>query len=145
MIRFNKKGQFNVPFCQKPNRFSKAYITKICNQIQRIYDVMEGKDWEFRTCPWQETMEQARESDYVYLDPPYIGRDTCYVGEWPDSEAVSLADYAKKFPLMFVYPCGKKINFALMNIFINIGLILRGLIQPIFIIGWKRRKSPSYD
>ena len=98
MIRFNKKGQFNVPFCQKPNRFSKAYITKICNQIQRIYDVMEGKDWEFRTCPWQETMEQARESDYVYLDPPYIGRDTCYVGEWPDSEAVSLADYAKKIP-----------------------------------------------
>lgn len=24
MIRFNKKGEFNVPFCQKPNRFAKA-------------------------------------------------------------------------------------------------------------------------
>ena len=33
MIRFNRHGKFNVPFCQKPNRFAKAYVTKICNQI----------------------------------------------------------------------------------------------------------------
>ena len=29
VIRFNKKGGFNVPFGHKPERFSKAYITKI--------------------------------------------------------------------------------------------------------------------
>lgn len=96
MIRFNRKGNFNVPFCQKPNRFSKAYITKICNQIEHVSRVMEGKNWKFLCCPWQETMGKAKENDYIYLDPPYIGRDTSYVGEWPESEAIQLSVFSHK-------------------------------------------------
>ena len=98
MIRFNRKGEFNVPFCQKPKRFSKAYITKICNQIDSIAQVMQGKNWVFKCCSWQEAFEGAKENDYFYLDPPYIGRDTSYVGEWPESEAVQLAEYAHRTP-----------------------------------------------
>lgn len=98
MIRFNRKGQFNVPFCQKPNRFAKAYITKICNQVQNVWDIMKNKDWTFKCCNWQETMKVAEKGDYIYLDPPYIGRDTSYVGEWPNEEAVSLAEYAADSP-----------------------------------------------
>ncbi len=94
MIRFNRRGEFNVPFCQKPNRFSKAYITKICNQVENTASVMRGKNWEFKCCAWQEAFEKVTESDYIYLDPPYIGRDTSYVGEWPESEAIQLAEYA---------------------------------------------------
>lgn len=96
MIRFNRKGQFNVPFCQKPNRFSKAYVTKICNQISKVSDIMKNKDWRFICCPWQETFSYAGAEDYIYLDPPYIGRDTSYVGEWPEEEAILLAEYAHK-------------------------------------------------
>ena len=98
MIRFNRYGNFNVPFCQKPNRFSKAYITKICNQVLNVSNVMKGKNWQFISCPWRETMLMAEEGDYIYLDPPYIGRDTSYVGEWPETEAIDLAVYAKKTP-----------------------------------------------
>nr|WP_294495467.1 Dam family site-specific DNA-(adenine-N6)-methyltransferase [uncultured Mediterraneibacter sp.] len=98
MIRFNKKGQFNVPFCQKPNRFSKAYITKICNQIDNAAHVMEGKDWKFECCSWERAFEYASENDYIYIDPPYIGRDTSYVGEWPEEEAISLAEYSHNTP-----------------------------------------------
>ena len=98
MIRFNRQGQFNVPFCQKPNRFSKAYVTKICNQISNVSNIMQGKDWTFMCCSWQKAFEYVGENDYVYLDPPYIGRDTSYVGEWPESEAIQLADYAHKTP-----------------------------------------------
>ena len=98
MIRFNRRGKFNVPFCQKPNRFSKAYITKICNQVQKVADVMKDKDWIFKRCSWTETMEEAEEGDYIYLDPPYIGRDTSYVGEWPEEEAINLSKYAKESP-----------------------------------------------
>ncbi|MDD3242782.1 MAG: Dam family site-specific DNA-(adenine-N6)-methyltransferase [Eubacteriales bacterium] len=98
MIRFNKSGYFNVPFCQKPNRFAKAYITKICNQVARMAQIMDGKDWRFVCCPWQETFESATENDYIYLDPPYIGRDTSYVGEWPEEEAVLLSEYAHNTP-----------------------------------------------
>ena len=94
MIRFNKHGNFNVPYCKKNDRFSKAYITKICNQVDKISQIMEGKKWEFKCCKWQEAFENATEDDYIYLDPPYIGRDTSYVGEWPESEAIELALYA---------------------------------------------------
>lgn len=96
MIRFNRHGKFNVPFCQKPNRFAKAYITKICNQVDRVADVIRDNDWQFVCDSWQKAFLSAGEDDYIYLDPPYIGRDTSYVGEWPEEEAVSLADYAHK-------------------------------------------------
>ena len=98
MIRFNRRGEFNVPFCQKPNRFAKAYVTKICNQISNVSNIMQGKDWTFLCCPWQKAFENVSENDYIYLDPPYIGRDTSYVGEWPESEAIQLADYAHRTP-----------------------------------------------
>jgi len=98
MIRFNRKGEFNVPFCQKPERFAKAYVTKICNQIDKVAHIMQGKDWEFVYCPWQETFARATSNDLIYLDPPYIGRDTSYVGEWPENEAIQLAQYAHNTP-----------------------------------------------
>ena len=94
MIRFNRKGEFNVPFCRKPDRFAKAYVTKICNQVAKVSEIIKDKDWEFSNCDWQTTMKRATQKDYVYLDPPYIGRDTSYVGEWPQSEADELADLA---------------------------------------------------
>lgn len=98
MIRFNRKGNFNVPFCQKPNRFAKAYVTKICNQVKRVAETMEGKDWEFVCGSWKEAFANAKDEDYIYLDPPYIGRDTSYVGEWPDEEAIKLAKYSHDTP-----------------------------------------------
>ena len=98
MIRFNKNGQFNVPFCQKPNRFNKTYITKICNQIDNVAMAMHEKNWIFKCCSWQEAFAGATKTDYIYLDPPYLGRDTSYVGEWPESEAIQLAEYAHNTP-----------------------------------------------
>lgn len=98
MIRFNRQGKFNVPFCQKPDRFSKAYITKICNQVSRVGQIMEGKDWQFACAPWQESVLSAAEADYIYLDPPYLGRDTSYVGEWSEEDAVALAELSHKTP-----------------------------------------------
>lgn len=98
MIRFNRQGEFNVPFCQKPNRFSKAYVTKICNQVAGVASVMRGKDWTFQCCSWKKAFEYATDNDYIYLDPPYIGRDTSYVGEWPDEDAILLSKFAHETP-----------------------------------------------
>ena len=36
MMRFNRRGEWNIPFCKKPNRFLPAYITKICNQVGKL-------------------------------------------------------------------------------------------------------------
>jgi len=82
MIRFNRNGEFNVPFCKKPNRFSPAYITKICNQIQSVTDILSMCDYEFICQDFMETIQSAKPGDALYCDPPYIGRHTDYYNGW---------------------------------------------------------------
>ena len=43
MIRFNRKGGLNTPFCRKPNRFARAYITKITNQVTHAHRIIQTK------------------------------------------------------------------------------------------------------
>jgi DNA adenine methylase len=98
VMRFNRKGDFNVPFGHKPERFSKAYITKITNQVGWVENVMAGKDWEFRVGHWQSAMDEASRNDFIYLDPPYIGRHTDYFNSWDDQEAMALVEASKATP-----------------------------------------------
>lgn len=92
MMRFNLSGGFNVPFCKKPERFRQAYVTRIVNQVEEVAKIMEGKRWEFKTWDWRDTLAETNGDDYIYLDPPYVGRNTGYIGEWGEEEAVELAE-----------------------------------------------------
>jgi len=91
VMRFNRQGRFNVPFCRKPQRFSQSYVTKIANQVDWVARQMEGKAWEFRVADWQQTLADAQPWDFVYLDPPYLGRHTDYYNAWSVAEAEDLA------------------------------------------------------
>lgn len=91
VMRFNKKGGFNVPFCKKPDRFRQAYVTKITNQVAWVAEIMEGKDWVFENLDWRETVSNIGENDFVYLDPPYIGRHADYFNQWSEEDAIDLA------------------------------------------------------
>ena len=101
IMRFNKRGEHNVPFCRKPNRFNPAYITKICNQVKRVRRMIRSHGWEFRATTWRETIEHVNEDDFVYCDPPYIGRHTDYYNRWSDDEACALPRAVKKLPCGF--------------------------------------------
>ena len=109
VMRFNRKGEFNVPFCRKPQRFSPSYITKIVNQVDRVAGQISGKDWQFRVCSWQETLAQVTPDDFVYLDPPYIGRHTGYFNAWEQAEAEELATIVQQLP------CGFALSMWLEN------------------------------
>lgn len=85
VMRFNSKGEFNVPFCKKPERFRQAYITKIVNQIKWVESIMKPS-WLFLASDWKDTLALAREGDFVYLDPPYEGRYTDYYNSWGEKE-----------------------------------------------------------
>ncbi len=92
MMRFNKKGGFNVPFCKKPNRFAQALITKIVNQVENISQIIKQGDYEFRHQDFQETLSQLESSDLVYSDPPYIGRHVDYFDSWSEEEEIILKE-----------------------------------------------------
>lgn len=102
LLRFNRQGEFNTPFCRKPERFSRAYITKICNQVQWAGEVMNGKDWEFICAGWQDSLAAAQSADFIYADPPYAGRYADYFNQWTDADALSLAQALKAAPCPFL-------------------------------------------
>lgn len=90
MMRFNKKGEWNVPFCKKPERFAPAYITKICNQIANVQNIFNKSTWQFLNTSFLETIEQATENDILYCDPPYFGRYTDYFTGWTEQDEENL-------------------------------------------------------
>ena len=90
MMRFNRKGEWNVPFCKKANRFSMAYVTKICNQIERVTQIIRKKDWSFNNVSFIETIEKAGAGDIIYCDPPYFGRYVDYYNGWTENDEQSL-------------------------------------------------------
>ena len=109
VMRFNRQGAFNVPFGHKPQRFTSAYITKIVNQVGWVARQMRGKAWEFRMAGWEELLAEAQGDDFVYLDPPYIGRHTDYYNSWDEAHATRLAEIARALP------CGFALSMWLEN------------------------------
>lgn len=91
MMRFNRRGGFNVPFCRKPERFRPALITKIVNQVEWASTTMQGKDWVFLVQDWHQTIADARSGDLIYCDPPYVGRHTDYYNGFNSEESDELA------------------------------------------------------
>lgn len=102
VVRFNRKGGFNVPFCRKSGRFAPAYITKIANQVRRIAQVIAAHEWEFAVADYRETLGAARAGDLVYADPPYAGRHVDYYNSWREEDETALAQALKALPCDFI-------------------------------------------
>jgi DNA adenine methylase len=102
VMRFNRKGKFNVPFCRKPGRFARAYITKIANQVAECTRILRSVDWQFRCADFRQTLALATEADFVYADPPYAGRHVDYYSSWTEKDERDLVTTLKALPCRFL-------------------------------------------
>jgi DNA adenine methylase len=102
VMRFNRKGQFNVPFGHKPERFAKAYITKIANQIKYVQQAIGQYDWRFVCMDFRKVIPDARQGDFIYCDPPYIGRHVDYFNAWSENDEQELYDLLSTTPAKFI-------------------------------------------
>ncbi|OWY81598.1 Dam family site-specific DNA-(adenine-N6)-methyltransferase [Rhodococcus sp. BUPNP1] len=102
MIRFNKKGGFNVPFCRKPNRFAQAYVTKISNQVRNISQILNHGSFEFRNQSFRDTISEAKAGDLIYCDPPYIDRHADYYNGWTHDDEIALHEALSSSPASFI-------------------------------------------
>ncbi|OQW94989.1 MAG: DNA adenine methylase, partial [Beggiatoa sp. IS2] len=66
MIRFNRNGNFNIPFCRKSQRFAPAYITKIVNQVAWTSKMMKAKEFTFKLQDFNKTIAETSSSDLIY-------------------------------------------------------------------------------
>lgn len=92
VMRFNRSGHFNVPFCKKPARFSQAYVTKIVNQVDAVSQVVRSGHFDFRVSNFRRILDEARSGDLIYCDPPYIARHADYFNSWSEDDERALAD-----------------------------------------------------
>ncbi len=102
VMRFNKRGDFNVPFCRKVDRFSPAYITKIVNQVKRFSEIVRDRDWRFEVRDFRETLRATTPDDFVYADPPYIGRHVDYFNTWNEADEQDLVAFLRGLPCNFI-------------------------------------------
>lgn len=102
MIRFNRKGGFNIPFCRKPNRFAKSYVTKIVNQVAHITDLVSKKNFTFSNKQFDETIMVAQPDDIIYCDPPYIGRHVDYFNGWNEENELRLFELLSSTSAKFI-------------------------------------------
>jgi len=102
MIRFNRKGDFNIPFCRKPQRFTQAYITKITNQVSWASELIQAKELTFKCQDFNKTIEEASSTDIIYCDPPYIGRHVDYFNGWDDAHERELFNKIFNFKGKFI-------------------------------------------
>ena len=87
MMRFGAKGNWNIPFCKKPNRFSQSYVTKIVNQLSTVSKIIQPEpDWVFSNKSFLDIIPLATENDLIYCDPPYYGRYVDYYNGWLEED-----------------------------------------------------------
>jgi len=102
MIRFNRNGQFNIPFCRKPQRFTQAYVTKIANQVDCVSTLIKHKDFTFKCQGFEKTIKAGTGADIIYCDPPYIGRHVDYYNGWDDKHEQVLFHALSQSYSMFI-------------------------------------------
>lgn len=103
MMRFNKNGFWNIPFCKKPDRFAPSYVTKITNQVSNVTEVIQSEPhWTFYNKSFAEIIPLATEDDLIYCDPPYYGRYIDYYNGWSKEDEELLFTLLKNTKAKFI-------------------------------------------
>lgn len=103
MMRFGKKGNWNIPFCKKPDRFAQSYVTKICNQVSNVSKIIKPEpDWTFYNKSFSDIIPLATKDDLIYCDPPYFGRYVDYYNGWTEQDEELLFTLLSKTKAKFI-------------------------------------------
>lgn len=103
MMRFGSKGNWNIPFCKKPDRFAQAYITKITNQIANVAQIIQPEpSWIFYNKSFEDIIPLAKKDDIIYCDPPYYGRHVDYYNGWKEKDEELLFNLLRDTKAKFI-------------------------------------------
>jgi len=129
MIRFNRKGEFNIPFCKKHQRFAQAYVTKIVNQVSCVEKLLRTKNFVFKCQDFFVTVKEASPEDIIYCDPPYIDRHVDYFSGWNESSETrlhkALSEFQGKFILSTWHHNDYRENEYIKKLWSKFGLLTR--------------------
>lgn len=94
LMRFNRNGKFNVPYCKKDDKLSSDYIDKIIDQVKKVKELLDRHpDWQFICSDWKDIVKDAKKEDIIYCDPPYLGLFSTYYTEYDINNEKELQDF----------------------------------------------------
>ncbi|MBS3777487.1 MAG: DNA adenine methylase, partial [Bacteroidales bacterium] len=85
------------------------------NQIKWVSDYIRNSEWQFKAWDFNETLSMAKEEDFIYMDPPYIGRNTNYYNSWSDKEALELVKKVSRLNSGFALSMWKENKYRSNN------------------------------
>lgn len=116
LIRFNSKGTFNAAY----GKYKKTWYENPSN----YKDVFTG--WTFSNANYQKTLEQVRDNDFVYIDPPYDETFTGYSKkgfDWEDQLVVAETAAKLQCPVVIsnsgttrIYKLYKRLKFKIKTV-----------------------------
>lgn len=108
-IRFNRKGEFNIPF--GVNR--SGWNNKMKQNFINFANALKERDISFQNCDFREfNYDSLTKDDFVYVDPPYLISMATYNSAWREKEEEELLDILLSLDK-------RGIRFALSNVFEN--------------------------
>lgn len=98
-MRFNNKGEFNMPFGKDRSSFNKSMQSKLAN-YQRA---LSTRDVTFECKSYED--EDLNDYDLLLVDPPYLNTVATYneQGGWDKSKDIKLLEDLKKYNGKFIY------------------------------------------
>ena len=113
-IRFNKKGEYNMPFGRNRSHFNatlEKHFINFANAIERKSIVFTNENFE------DLNLDNLSKNDFVYLDPPYLISCASYNEQdgWNEDKEYKLLDLCDRLN-------DRGIKFALSNVLEHKGL-----------------------
>lgn len=115
LMRFNKKGEWNVPYCKDNTKLNDHLIEKLCTEITHLYNLMKEKHFSIKNQGYELTLSDGQQhNSIVYCDPPYYGLYTTYYNDWNQSNeenlSITLSNINKPYIVSTWYNNGVKDN-----------------------------------
>jgi len=91
-IRFNSRGEFNMPFGKNRSSFNPSLRRRFCKFVEKL----QSTNIEFRNDSFENVLDsmELTENDFVYVDPPYLNSAASYNenGGWTEKQERLLLD-----------------------------------------------------
>lgn len=127
-IRFNSKGEFNLPVGKRD------FNSKMANKLSDFIDRIQEQNCKFTCKDFREfDIDSFGENDFVYVDPPYLITCATYneQGGWAEQDEKDLLAFLDKLT-------DKKIRFALSNVLRSKGK------ENAILISWLDKNAGRY-
>ncbi|HFR3830393.1 TPA: DNA adenine methylase, partial [Streptococcus suis] len=90
-IRFNSKGEFNMPTGKRD------FNQKMLIKLEKFMKALKQREITFTSLDFREFLNQQHfnECDFIYLDPPYLISTATYNenGGWSETDEKDLLSY----------------------------------------------------